>query len=141
MKTYREMTAEHQRRIDAFLAKYAFFAFSGDQFEEGLQKLGTTPEKLSRLSAAGGFILTDKVPAYCRLANALYDEMQRAKEDPQTGAEFCYQMFYEELLNHEFGYTADATDAIEALGLTGAEIDADPRLRFAFHRACGDILG
>jgi hypothetical protein len=44
-------------------------------------------------------------------------------------------MFNYELANHEYGYTQDLTDTLEALGLTMNEINADPRMANALKRA------
>ena len=41
---------------------------------------------------------------------------------------FIYDMFYAELANHEYGYTGDITDTVEALGYTVDDLNADKRL-------------
>lgn len=40
---YKEQRAGQQRRMNDFLSKYAFFAFSEKQFNEGLKQLGIAP--------------------------------------------------------------------------------------------------
>jgi hypothetical protein len=49
--------------------------------------------------------------------------------------EYLYQMFNYELANHEYSYTYDLTDTLEALDLTIDEINADPRMADALKRA------
>ena len=45
-------------------------------------------------------------------------------------------MFKYELDNHEYGYTGDAEDTIEALGLTWDEINSNENLLNGFKKAC-----
>ena len=58
----------------------------------------------------------------------------------ETIPDFAYDMFRYELANHEYGYTYDTDDTVEALGLTYDEIDADPKLKDAFERAKRDVI-
>lgn len=138
--TYKEMSAAHQNQIDEFLKKYAFFAFSNQQFEEGLQKLNVKQTDLVNGGIPGFFLLKDKTADYKELAEAQEKELRAAVADPEGGEAFAYQMFKYELANHEYTYTHTTEEALDALGYTQDEIEADPRLKNALLKACQDLL-
>ena len=144
MNRYRELTERHQKRIDAFLSQYAFFAFSEKQFAEGLQRLGITEEdageKLVRMSSTGGFMLKDRAAEYWKIAQEITDEISAAVHDPDTGRSFAYDMFYYELANHEYSYTGCAEDALDALGYEWEDIQKDEVLKSALEQAEKDVI-
>ena len=143
MNTYTELKDKQQERVNAFLSKYAFFAFSQQQFKEGLQRLGV-PEDAERvlvsLGNVGGFLLKDKLPEYRALMEGLEQETQEAIEDPETGAAFAVQMFTYELANHEYSITGDLTETLDALGYTTEDINNSPVLKQALSEACAAVL-
>ena len=49
-------------------------------------------------------------------------------------------MFYSELTNHEYGYTRDLTDTLEALGYTADDVNADKRLIKGLYNATKQII-
>jgi hypothetical protein len=49
--------------------------------------------------------------------------------------EFVFEMFNYELANHEYSYTGDLTDTLEALGLTMDIINETPNMADALKRA------
>ena len=49
-------------------------------------------------------------------------------------------MFVAELLNHEYGYTGDSEDALDSLGYTMEQVEADARLLKGFQKACTAIM-
>ena len=49
-------------------------------------------------------------------------------------------MFYYELVNHEYGFTGDAEDTLEALGYTMERVQANQCLRTGFELACKKIM-
>lgn len=130
MNSYDILRNNQQKRVDAFLSKYCFFAFSKEQFSEGLQKLGIDPEQTEKLVAigGGGYMLKDHSSEYHQLAEDLQSEYERAANDPESGDQFLYDAFYSELNNHEYSYTGDPVDAIEALGYTVEEVRTNSRL-------------
>lgn len=144
MNLYAELKEDHQKRVDSFLGKYAFFAFSNDQFEEGMEKLGLTAGKekdLVRLGSTGGFLLKAKAKDYRELAEAIQQETQAAIDNPETGAQFATDMFLYELANHEYSYTKDTADTLDALGYTQEDIDNSPVLKRALDAACLQLQG
>ena len=49
-----------------------------------------------------------------------------------------YHMFYTELANHEYSYTGDVTDAVNACGLTVEQLNANPALIIGLKKAADD---
>ena len=49
-------------------------------------------------------------------------------------------MFYHELKDHEYGYTEDAEDTLEALDYTMEQVQSDQRLYRGFERARKKIM-
>ena len=47
-------------------------------------------------------------------------------------------MFYTELANHEYSYTGDVTDAVNACGLTVEQLNANPALIIGLKKAADD---
>ena len=68
-------------------------------------------------------------------------EMKEAIAADPTGEGFIFDMFLCELDNHEYGYTGDTTDALEALGFTAKEVVDDPRLNRGICKAHQVIMG
>ena len=50
-------------------------------------------------------------------------------------------MFLYELDNHEYGYTMDTEETLDALGYTAKEILGDPRLKRGIEKAVTEICG
>ena len=55
------------------------------------------------------------------------------------GTGYIYQMFLYELANHEYGYTGDVTDTLDALGLTEDEIANSKPLLHGLNKAIKEI--
>ena len=52
-----------------------------------------------------------------------------------TGEGYIKDMFEYELANHEYGYTYDLEDTLNAIGLSMEEINNDERLKHGFDLA------
>ena len=78
-KSYRKMRAEQQEAVSAILDKYSFFAFSNEQFYDGLRKfnLSDSPEDLAKLSRiyGGGYILKEHA------AESVYDNVKESLKE------------------------------------------------------------
>lgn len=120
MNKYNEMRERHQKSINEF--EGLGFAFSEEQFNEMCKELGIEPkdakEKLYRIGSIGGFVLKDRNDALKELLNKNTAELEKAMKDE----DFVFDAFNYELSNHEYIVTYDATDALEALGLTNEDI-------------------
>ena len=143
MNLYREMERRRQKQIDDYLRKYAFFAFSKDQFEEGLAKLGLGPDDLGALVEipGGGYMLDDRAPEFVKILNSVKRERENALADPETGEQFAFDMFRAELADHKYSYTGDASETLDALGITQEQLEASPMLRRALEKAKKAVLG
>lgn len=142
---YQTLRDRQQEAVNDYLKEGAFFAFSDKQFKAGLEKLGIAEadagKRLSRLGNTGGYMLKERVAGLKTLLDNNDRERQEALDDPETGRQFAFDMFYSELCNHEYIITYDATDAIEALGYTWEQVKASAILREQLRKAERAILG
>lgn len=136
MDKYMELRNRQQSDVNAFPMVYAF---GKDQFVKAMKKLGLTPEqkdKVTSIYGCGDILLKTDVPAWFALCKRHRDELKTAMQDMN----FAYDAFSCELANHEYAYTNDPTEALSALGITAPDLDADPRLRDCFIKACKDQI-
>lgn len=138
MNRYREMRDRQQREYNEFSKQFCFYAFSEKQFAEGMQQMNLNPEadrEKVRAIIGGGFVLADKQADL----EALFDRFQKEREDAikadQTGDGFIYEMFVDELENHEFSYTEDPTEAVIACGLDLREVVENEALNHGLSKA------
>lgn len=114
------------------------FAFSDKQFKEMMEGWGLNPEKdtdkLYRIPG-GGFVQKKDQALIRETTERHHAELQAAIDADKTGVGFIYEMFLVELDNHEFGYTGDTEDTLDALGYTTAEVLGDPRLKRGIEKA------
>ena len=135
METYQEMKNRQQQEVDAFPMA---FAFSNKQFEEGMRKLGLAPtdtDKIYKLGGSGGFFRKSDAPALHEMFCRHERERQEAIAADETGDGFVFQMFNEELANHEYNYTGELDETMEALGLTMEEINGSQKMVHALQEA------
>ena len=132
MNPYIELKTKHQKGIDAFPLG---FAFSESQFNEMMEKWGLTPEDTDKIYGIG-------VGGYVRRcdADAMHEMFERHAKEREAAIkgnkdDYLYHMFNYELGNHEYTYTYDLTDTLDALGLTMEDINADERMVDALNRA------
>ena len=119
MKTYNQIKKDHQDEMNSFTG--IFFAFSNDQFKEGVEKVGASEANPVVRIAGGGFLLKNRVKAFKDML-ARHDEDRKAlRKDRKTLLE---ALIYE-LRNHEYGYTRDVEPALEALDLKIEDVPAD----------------
>lgn len=112
---YRKTCREAQQIMDDAFKGTVFFAFSEKQFEEGMKKIGAkSPKELYSLNGTGGFYKKSDAPKI----HKAFADMSKVKADALAsgGEEYAFQMFSEELANHEFGYARDLDPTIEATG-------------------------
>ena len=130
MNKYAELKAKHQAEVDAFPLG---FAFNQKQFDEMMIKWGLDPKNIREiLSISGcGYVRRSDADAMHEMFDRHEAEHKAAMQDD----EYLFEMFNYELANHEYSYTQDLTDTLEALGLTMDEINADPRMADALKRA------
>lgn len=128
MKNYAEMRSAQQTEMNAFPMK---FAFSNEQFAEGMQELGldvTDTDMIYSWREVGGFFRRSDAPALHSMLERHARELSEAIAGDPTGDGFIRSMFAYELANHENGYTGDLIATLDALDYTLDEINEDPRL-------------
>ena len=132
MNPYLTLKEKHQKEINDFPFG---FCFNDQQYNEMMANWGLSPEDTDKIYSIGGGSYIRKSDA--KTMNEMFD--RHAKEVAAARTEnkddYLYHMFNYELANHEYNYTYDATDTLDALGLTMEEIEADERMLEAFKRA------
>lgn len=135
MNEYAALKQRQQEEINAFPM---MFAFSNKQFSEGMAKLGLNvddTDKIYRLGNTGGYIRKTDSEALHQLMAKHDKELNDAIAADKTGEGFIFQMFNYELANHEYNYTGDLEDTLDALDYTPDQINADKRLRHGLTKA------
>lgn len=140
---YFELRNKQQNRFNEWTEGKMFFAFSEEQFNDGMKEIGLDPkqdiEKIVRIPG-GGYLLKKYRGDMERIFDEHEKEIQDLIASDPDGLGFVYEMFYAELANHEFSYTRDPDDALDALGLTYREVILDEKLAAGFRKACADLI-
>ena len=139
MNRYADMMRRHKEEINRLPLG---FAFSDQQFCEMMHGWGLDPEKdtdkLYRLPG-GGFVRKKDHALLHETLDRQEAELQAAIGADETGEGFIYEMFLQELNDHEYGCTGDTEDTLDALGYTAEEVLGDPRLRRGIRKAAAEI--
>ena len=86
---------------------------------------------------------------YCRKSDAAKlgemlarhrKELEDAISSDKTGKGFIFDMFLQELENHEYSYTGDVQEALDALGITPQYMEAMPQLMTGLSLACNRAM-
>lgn len=138
MNKYNELRSKHQKEVDGFPIG---FAFSDEQFNEQMKKLGLEPEDTNKVISigGGGFIRKTDLKQFEEMFERHSKEMNEAIESDKTGEGFIKEMFEFELANHEFNYTHELEDTLEALDLTKEQVRNDQRLKHGLLLAINSI--
>lgn len=121
MNAYEELQARQQKEVNEFPC---FFAFSTDQFNEGMKSLGLKPSDTKKVYRAPGGMFYSRTdsPRLKELLDRHDRERQEAIEGDTTGEEYIFQMFRTELANHEYGYTYELDETLDAVGITREQV-------------------
>ena len=138
LNAYSALKSKHQEETNVFPMG---FAFSNEQFETAMRGLGLEPTDTDKVVSigAGAFCKTSDVTPLNEMLDRHRKELQDAIDSDSTGDGFIYTMFRYELSNHEFGYTWEADDTLDALGFTWDDINANPRLLHGLSRAMDKV--
>ena len=131
---YLELKEKHQKESNEFPF---MFAFSDNQFKEGMKKLGlevTDTDKIYSIGM-GAYIKKTDAKALEEMHKKHNLEMKMAISSSIAGEGFIFEMFNYELSNHEYTYTYDITDTLRALGITEEEVNNDERLLKGLNKA------
>lgn len=133
MNPYVEMHNRHQKEMDAFPLG---FAFSNEQFDEMMRNWGLEPHETDKIMRIpyGGFVRKCDADAFHEMIERHSAEEETARRENKD--DYLYHMFDYELANHEYNYTGELDDTLDALCLTMEDIVSDPRMEDALHRAC-----
>lgn len=146
---YREYRAQRQYEFNSLPI---FFAFSNEQFDNGMKKLGIEDIKDVRAIGGGGFCHKDTIPKLVEFTNS--DSIDELMKDP----EFAEDAIYYEMGNHEYHINTyqgnwdvcscfgnveynewdDPTEYFKQLGWEQQTIDAFYRARDRFFKAADD---
>lgn len=140
MNKYAELRERQQQEFNALPLG---FAFSDKQFQETMKSWGLDPEKdQDKIYSIGyGGFVQKKDADLLHTTTARHEaEFSAAIAADLTGEGFICDMFRCELDNHEYSYTMDLSDTLDALGYTAEDINADKRLLHGLERACAAIL-
>lgn len=134
MNKYAELKNKQQKAVNDFPI---FFAFNNKQFENGMKQLGLTMEDIDKIYSigGGGYIRKTDSEALDTLLSNHQAEHQKAIYADTDGTGYIYDMFSYELGNHEYGYTRELEDTLNALDLTEEEINANQNLLNGLTRA------
>ena len=128
MNLYNELRNRQQTEYNAFPVG---FAFNQKQLEDQLVQLGLKPTDTDKVIGIGfgGFIRKTDKSAYMDMLTRHKKERELAIKSDKDGSGFIKDMFSYELANHEYDYTGDLTDTLEALGLSINDIQKDKKLK------------
>ena len=142
METYKQLKERQEAEVKSFIKEYCFFAFSNDQFEEGMKNLNLDPaadgNKIARIPG-GGFVLKEHLKEF----NAMIDKHENEtragiKADPD-GKGFLYQLLTATMFNHEYGLTQDDEEALSHTPLAAEDL-ADPVIYDTYKRAAEYVI-
>jgi len=109
METYTEIKQRHQEDVNVFPIT---FAFSEKQLKEALVKLHAVREECCTVGAGSIMKKSDRAAF-----NAMYKRHEVEMVSFFLDDNSLIDAIVYELANHEYGYTYDPTDTIEALSL------------------------
>ena len=134
MNSYSILKQAHQKEVNEFPLCYAF---NNKQFEEGMAKLGLTPDQTDKVfgTGSGGFYLRTDDDRLNKMFDRHRKQIRDAIDKDTISEEFILDMFNYELANHEFIITGDESDAINALGLSWDDIEKNQKLRHGLELA------
>ncbi len=140
MNRYADLKQHQQQEFSAFPMQ---FAFSNQQFAEGMAALGLKPADTDKIYKVpgGGFYRREDGSRLKTMMDRFDQELHEAVAGDKAGDGFIYEMFLYELENYEYGCTMDLSETLDALGYTPEDIQADPRLSHGLERARLEILG
>ena len=143
MNRYEEQRFRHQNEFNAFPIMYAF---SNEQFDKGMIKLGLNPDDTDKIYSIGegGYIRKSDHQAFHKMLDKFKEEDNKAIVNDINGNGFIKEMFLYELKNREYSYTRDSdtvSEVIEALGVTPEDIVKNKNLIKGLDNALKEING
>ena len=119
METYRKMRQRHQAEANSLPL---MFAYSTEQFDEGMRKLGLEPYQVDKIYRLGDqncfYKKTDS-----ELIFSTFDKHEKEQQEAMQNDDFVQSMFEYELANHEWQISGDDEEVLDACGLSENELD------------------
>ena len=136
---YDEIKEKHQKIVNEFPMK---FAFSDEQFNQGMKELGLEPKDTDKVVSigGGGFIRKTDAKRFSDMWDTLRKEHNDLIKADKTGVGYIKDMFVSELENHEYGYTYELDDTLDALELTREQIANSTTLKHGLELARKEVL-
>ena len=122
---YEEVKELNQQDFNAFPLG---FAFNERQLKESMERLGVTSENELLSIGGGGFIRKTDRAAFLDLLERTGQRVKDGIDSDPDGLGFIKGMFFTELANHEYCYSGDLSETLEAVGITMQEIEESPKL-------------
>lgn len=132
------MRERQQKEFNSFPM---FFAYDDKQFDEGMRKLGLQPEDTKKIyhGIEGMYYRRVDAPKLHEMFERFDRELRTAIAADTTGDGFVYDMFRQELEDHEYQYTQDITEALEATGLEDEDFARYPLLQKGLEKAIASM--
>ena len=118
-QTHAGLKAKHSKEFGDF--EGIFFAFSNEQFIEGMEKIGLQKEQTHEICSlgAGGYMLKSQKEAF----KAMMDRQEIERKEFRKNQKNLLDALVYELKNHEYCITYDVLDALNSLGLDKVDVD------------------
>lgn len=130
--SYKEMQEVHQKDIEAFPITYMFGTKSDEEIKEELSKIGAKcMAECVSVFGCGDIVRRVDVPKLKGLLNTHNQERFKLYEKDKL---FEDAILYE-MNNHEYSYTGDKGDTLEALGYTLKAYYNNERVREIWKKA------
>ena len=140
METYKQMKDRHQSEVNALPLA---FAFSDKQYKKQLEAWNITEEEAAAGAivgiGGGGFIRTSDREKVISTFNRIREEERAAIAADPDGSGYIFEMFYTELLNHEYRYTLDPAETLDELGIDPEELQKNKALKAGLEKAIAKI--
>jgi len=117
MNLYEELLTTHAKEISEFPI---FFAFTDEQFEQGVKMLGLQTDEIKKLISIdiGGFCREEDQEGFMSLIIKHVEEFENALSGDKTGELFITDMFLYELAHNEYLDSHEITKTLESLALS-----------------------
>lgn len=126
MNQYEELKAQNQKQFNSFPVG---FAFSKQQLNEEMQRLGVDSEADLIGIGGGGFIRATDKAAFLAMLEETRERLQNEIDADTDGSGFIKQMFYTELANHEYCISGNLAETLDACGMTLQEVQESDKLK------------
>lgn len=134
MNEYSEMK---QKQHDEFNSFPLGVAFSNKQFKEMMEKWNLSEDDADKIYSIGSgcFIRKADAPMFDEMMECFEREKQEAINADVNGDGFIFSMFIAEMANHEFDYTGDLDESLDACGFTLSQVLEKPNLKNGLKKA------